>query len=76
MPMEVRSLAQCGCVLWVCVELACVWGFVCPWVRGQVGAGSSSGPYINSPDSEDGILGRGFLFFFWRVEVELGTRAH
>lgn len=50
--------------VWVCVELACVWGFVCPWVRGQVGAGSSSGPYINSPDSEDGVLGGSFFLFF------------
>lgn len=37
----------------------CLRGFVCPWVRGQVRAGSSSGSYINSPDSEDGVLGSG-----------------
>lgn len=70
MPMEVRSLAQRGCV----------WVFVCSWVRGQGRAGSSSGSYINSPDSEDGVLGSFFLHFLWvggwrtgRVEEELGT---
>lgn len=63
---------------WVCVEFACVWGFVCPWVRGQVRAGSSSGSYITSPDSQDGVLGS-WVVGGWRtgrVEEELSTRAY